>query len=208
MKKPTITLLDVGDTRRFEKSRVATDQHIACVADPLPSGFLNVQVTRNRQEITDVVLGPTRVLHVMGHANELGTMVSDHRIPRPGWLMRKLKLNVLIDYCTFYEIFPEVEVVLLDACNTFSDYWIDGFRELIRRGERVTFIGTTESVVWPKASTYTSCFYSALLSERLEPDPTLFRAQVRRAHDRAVRAFRLLRSEDAPFQRVVIRGRA
>lgn len=57
-----------------------------------------------------------------------------------------------------------MDVLVLDACQTFSKAWRAQVREALPRGRSLTLIGTTRDVGWNEATMYMATFYGTLLS--------------------------------------------
>lgn len=203
---PWVTLLDVGGTPQFAKSRDAARWVIECVGDPLPRKSLQVITTTNKQEMTDVMLTRTRLLHVMAHGTT-GRLEPDHRTKLAARFSRRFRVDVLTEYCRMYDVWPDVDVLMLDACNTFTEGWIRDLAHVIPQGRSVLFLGTTESVTWPRATAYTNAFYTALLRLELDGSSEDFTLAARTAHRAATRAFRILCHDDPPFRIRTIHGR-
>lgn len=204
--EPWVTLLDVGGTPQFAKAREAASWLIECMGDPLPRGALHVAATTNKQAMTDIMLTRTRMLHVMAHGTE-GRLQPDHRTKLAEWFSRRFRVDVLTAYCRMYDVWPDIDVLMLDACDTFTNGWIRDLTHLIPQGRSVLFLGTTESVTWPRATAYTNAFYTALLGFELDGSGEEFVCAAREAHGAATRAFRILCDDEPPFRFRTIHGR-
>ena len=98
-----------------------------------------------------------------------------------------------------------VDGLLLDACHTYSAEWLAGVAAVIAPRRPAVFIGTTRPVGWDEASTYVGAFYAALLRHRFPSQPARRRAAFLDAHNRAIRAYRALLDEPAPFKAIEVR---
>jgi hypothetical protein len=212
VKAQRIVLLDVGDRPRFERSRLAARWAIQCLATPetrlRPNlGDLREATSRDPWDIARYVTYPTRLMHVMAHGERTGFLTSDHRFPYWPW-QRRFRLDALESSCEQAGRLPQIECLLLDACESNTPDWRAGLRRLVPRGDSMVLIGTTESVTWPEAVTYTTGFYSALLSDAWSPDRDEFQGQVLDAHHRAANAYKSLHGSATLFKASVINGRA
>lgn len=212
VKAQRIVLLDVGDRPRFERSRLAARWAIQCLATPEARlgpnlGDLREATSRDPWDIARYVTYPTRLMHVMAHGEGTGSLASDHLFPYWPW-QRRFRLDALETYCEEVGRLPQIECLLLDACESNTPDWRAGLRRLVPSGDSMILIGTTESVTWPEAVTYTTGFYSVLLSEEWSKDRAEFQDQVLHAHRRSAAAYKALHGTTTLFKANVINGRA
>ena len=146
------------------------------------------------------------MLHVMAHG-AAGRLQPDHRTRLAEHFSRRFRVDVLTEYCRMYDVWPDVDVLMLDACDTFTEDWIRDLSYVIPQRRSVLFLGTTESVTWPRATAYTNAFYTALLHLELAGGGEDFASAARQAHQSATRAFRILCDDEPPFRIRTIHGR-
>lgn len=199
-----ITLLDIGSTSRFAATRNAlawlVESHSVGAAHP-PT--LNSIKTRGVYRVTRTVLQPTNVLHVMGHGADGAGIRAEERLGRR---TPTFHLDGLAGVLGPDIQFPATDAVLLDACSTFSNAWINGIQALLPRGRSILFIGSTEDITWQKATTYAAPFYLALLQGRAARSATARKQDLMTAHRSALRAYRSITGESAPFRARLLTG--
>jgi hypothetical protein len=138
----------------------------------------------------------------MGHGDPNGEIHAGRRVFRRP---KVYTLDELWDWADAKGQALHVDGLLMDACETYSPEWLAGVAAVIAPRRPAVYIGTTRPVGWDEASTYTGAFYAALLRHRFPSQPARRRLAFLDAHKRAVRAYRALLDEQAPFKAAEIR---
>jgi len=195
VRRKDVVILNIGGELAFERSKLAAQWLLSSFE--VNTGSLRKEIfsTQDLNEATATALIPTTLLHVMGHGHGRGG-IGDARASSMFWIRN------LIPYCEEYDWLPEVDVLLLDACNTFSASWKTALAELLPPKKWLLFIGTTRSIDWHEATTFTSAFYSAAMLPEFprDRDPVTRAQTLELAYDRASLAHLAIFGRPAPFK--------
>jgi hypothetical protein len=156
-------------------------------------------------------------MHVMSHGAPEGGLSSD---PPHLWLSfwpfeRRFDLDDWGAYSDATGLLLDIDCLILDACTSNTPEWRAGLARLMPPGKQMLLIGTTYSVSWPEAVTYTTCFYSHLFHQNRFPTQRSFHSRrVDRfivdaldAHRHARRAYQSLHGVASLFRADVVTGK-
>lgn len=197
-----VRVLNLGADRDFKRALEHVTGVVRTISVTSQHADVDVVTTRMRSRIAGTLTDRIGLLHVMGHGAPNGEIHAGSRVFR--W-PKVYTLEELRDWVDASGQPLHVDGLLMDACDTYSREWLDGVAAVIGARRSAVYIGTTRPVGWDEASTYTGAFYAALLRDRFPSQPKGRRLAFLDAHKRAVRAYRALRDEPAPFKAAEIR---
>lgn len=213
-----IAVIDAGASPRFASSRHAAISAVECIAErrlgPTP---VNSGIALTRSQLARYLFYPTRLMHVMAHGERKGQLSSDLLHPRLNFwpFERWFDLDDWGAYSDSTGLLLDIDCLILDACTSNTPEWRAGLARLMPPGKQMLLIGTTATVSWPEAVTYTTCFYSHLLHEsRFRTEKAFHSRQVDRfigesqdAHTQARRAYQSLHGVPSLFRADVVTGK-
>ncbi len=197
-----VLVLNLGADKQFKHAVEHVTGVVQTIAETTRTADVLVATSRSRTRIAALLDEPIGLLHVMGHGDPSGEIHAGHRLLR---LPKVYTVQELQGWVDVYGHPLRVDGLLLDACHTYSVEWLAGVASVIAPRRSIVIIGTTRPVGWDEASAYVGAFYATLLRQRFPAQPARRRAAFLDAHKRAVRAYRTLLDEPAPFKATEIR---
>ena len=201
MRRQDVIVLNIGGDQHFQKSINAVEWLLSSHSVSVPRPRTQFVTATDLQLVTETTLIPCTLMHVMGHGDRQGG-IGGSRQSKMFWVEN------LIPYCENdnNEWFPDVDVLLLDACSTFSPSWMRSLGALQPRAHEMLFIGTTRAVTWHEATTYASAFYSAIVYPAFPRNRTARqrRAAAQVAHEKASLAFLAVLGKPSPFRSTTV----
>jgi hypothetical protein len=212
IKEHDVVVLTLGDDPAFRASQLFVRWLSASYGVSANNADVELLKAYDEEQVGNVLLRRVGLLHVMGHGDPKGHLYGQRN---NGPLLsfraeRRFKLRAMQRWVSRHQIYPRLDCVLLDACDTFSETWLTGLSEILEPGRgphsSMVVIGTTRKVGWDEASTYTGAFYSALLRHPFPPPehPGRRRRACLVAHDRASAAYRSIMGAASPFRATVL----
>lgn len=198
-----ITLINVDKDHRFTASQNAVDALIESLKisiDGFEPEILSYR-TSSRYRITDLILKPTHLLHIMSHGDVTGT-ISKSRLG--GLVTKNFEIAELREFSENYKTFPDLDCVLMDACETYSRDWFREVSGLLPRGRSVVYIGTTKTVDWRECTTFTSAFYLALLQNPAPRSRTTRQEDLFSAFKASAKFWTSVSGQPSPFKAKII----
>jgi hypothetical protein len=201
-----ITLINIDGSPKFSKSQVAIDSLVASFNVSRKRNARHKLVsrrTRDRYEIADLIAASPNLLHLMAHGNHKGVLSSN----RFKVINRNFRADVLRAYLAELETYPDIDCVLMDACDTFYADWFEEVARMLPRRQSIIYIGTTDSVSWEQCTTYTSAFYLSFMQcDSIPATRSGRRLLFRQAHQDAMAFYKKVRQEPSPFRLKEIRS--
>lgn len=212
MQEHDVVVLTLGDDPSFRASQLFVGWLSESYGVSADNANFELLTAENEEQMGNVLLRRIGLLHVMGHGDPKGRLYGTRTV---GPLLlfrgeRKFKLRTMQRWVAKNQVFPQIDCLLLDACNTFSKTWLEGLADVLEPGggpnSSMVVIGTTRKVGWDEASTYTAAFYSALLRHPFPPaeHPGRRRRACLGAHDRACAAYRSIMGTVSPFRAALL----
>ena len=198
-----ILVLNLGADGQFRRAVKHVTGLAQTYAETTSSADVYVATTRSVARAGAMLEENIGLLHVMGHGESSGRMTTGQSWWRPKTVFDVEQLAAWVDR-TGSRL--NIDGILLDGCDTFSDDWSSKIAATLTPGRKAVLIGTSRSVGWDEASTYVGAFYPALLRRKFPQQPARRRANIVDAHERATAAYETVLDKPSPFRCEVIVG--
>lgn len=204
-----VNLLCLDQTEYFESTLWSTEALLKTYAEIHGSDTVLINqavMTMDPDEITDAIYSPTDLLHVMSHAESGGTAQGRRKFLKFIPITTVFDPDVLATYAADVEHLPEIECLLLDACESGSAGWTRKLRPLVKPGKKLTLLGTTREVDIDETIVYTMAFYQVLLRQKRPKTASARHRVYLNSHSSASKIFQEIRRNRCPFVHREITG--
>lgn len=177
----TFKSLDVGRGRHFNNSRTKL-QVVVETAAAMHRNTLDIDFAKawNSVQVWNHVVDTDSILHLAGHGQASGR-IGGKRFRQ----MDAADFAAAVDEEDAY--FP-LDVVIADACSTYSSAWFTAVRNSLPRGHKCVYLGTSADIPFDQAELYMQVFVQHLLSRPYPKARVARRKLIIESHKAANRA--------------------
>ena len=162
-----------------------------------------IKKAHGASQVFDAILEAESILHVTGHANDRGQLASQHQQP---WGQRLFAVSDFAKYLKATNQSIQPDLIILDACLTASDTWLNNLENCLPPDHRTLVIATNRAVPTGISNYFTQTFYHSLFSKPYPESRAKRRVRIEQAFNVADHTTLQITQQHSFFNLVGLRG--